>query len=113
MSRVAIDLAPDGLNLLPPPHGLVTVPGRALQSLRPQASIDVSLRLVAAAGVFVKEALSVAFVENLHDFFAACGAGGGWKEDFNASRVQKEGTEGVGEGGRGWCVCVVKRVEDG
>lgn len=73
MSRIAIDLAPDGLNPLLPPLRLVPVPGRPLQSLRPQTSIDVSLRIVAAARDFVKEALSVAFVENLHYFFAACG----------------------------------------
>lgn len=71
-SRVLINLGPCSLSLRPLKLRLLPVRLGAIESLGPQTLVDLSLCFIAIADGGIEETAGVAFVECVHDRFAAC-----------------------------------------
>jgi hypothetical protein len=72
-SRVRIDFVPFLFDFLPLLPGFLSVGSCSLQSFCSKTHIDLLLCFVAATDGLVEKTAGVAFVKDLHDFFAACG----------------------------------------
>jgi len=72
LSRILVNVLPDLPYLLLLIRAAASVRALALPPLRFEALDKIPLRAVAHAHRFPHEALSVAFLERVHDFFAPC-----------------------------------------